>query len=243
MTEISLSELAVICATILLLTLFVFGLPSKRLPLPLRCIIGLAVTLLGLQILALSDEIQFGSSFDAITSAVEIFSHLVRWLLIIECLRSVDMPAFRIMGISSLASAVFTLAWAHILAPMAFATSTFAMVVIYVMLLLVVLLFVGSSITRIPTLSRPEAIAETNGYLEFAQRWGLSPRETELFILLMNGRKRQEICQECRLSEGTVKTHITNIYKKLNIHSKRELRQLYEQSAATRLSVGNGNSA
>jgi DNA-binding CsgD family transcriptional regulator len=239
MTEISLVELAVICATILLLTFFVFGLPSKRLSLPLRCVIGFAAILLGLQILALSDEIQFGSSFDSITSAVEIFSHLVRWMIIIECLRSIDMPAFRVTGISNTASASLTLVWTHIFSPMAFATSTFVMIVIYILLLFVVLLFVGSSVTREPPTPVPEAVSETSGYLGFAQRWGLSPRETELFILLMQGCKRLDICKECSLSEGTVKTHITNIYKKLNIHSKRELHQIYEQTVTLRHQADN----
>jgi DNA-binding CsgD family transcriptional regulator len=229
MTELSIVELVIICVTILLLTFLVFDLLRNRLSLPLRCIIGFATVLGGLQILALSNDLQFGSSFDSVTSAVEIFSHLVRWMIIIECVRSIDMPPYRVVGISNAASAALSLFWAHILAPLAFATNTFVMIIVYVLLVVVILLFVMTSGSRKISVWTTGTDDEQDRFFAFARRWDLSPRETEIFSLLMLGKKRAEIEKECHLSEGTVKTHISNIYKKLDVHSKQEMRQLYEK--------------
>jgi DNA-binding CsgD family transcriptional regulator len=229
MTELSIGELAIICATILLLTFLVFDLLRNRLSLPLRCIIGFAAILGGLQILALSNDLQFGNSFDSVTSAVEIFSHLVRWMIIIECVRSIDMPPYRVVGISNATSAALSLFWAHLLAPLAFATNTFVMVIVYVLLVVVILLFVMTSGSRKTSVWSTASDDEQARFAAFAHRWDLSPRETEIFSLLMLGKKRAEIEGDLHLSEGTIKTHISNIYKKLDVHSKYEMRQLYER--------------
>ena len=51
----------------------------------------------------------------------------------------------------------------------------------------------------------------------------LTERENEIVDLLLNGRTYKMIAEELYLSENTVKTHIKNIYSKLNIKSKSEL--------------------
>lgn len=51
----------------------------------------------------------------------------------------------------------------------------------------------------------------------------LTERENEIVNLLMNGRTYKMVAEELYLSENTVKTHIKNIYSKLNIKSKSEL--------------------
>ena len=56
-----------------------------------------------------------------------------------------------------------------------------------------------------------------------AQEYALSAREGEVLVLLVKGETRQIMCRELHLSEGTVKTHLTHIYKKLGIHTQSEL--------------------
>lgn len=51
----------------------------------------------------------------------------------------------------------------------------------------------------------------------------LTDRETQVAELLLKGRTYKMIAEELYLSENTVKTHIKNIYSKLNIQSKTEL--------------------
>ncbi|MGD8625087.1 MAG: response regulator transcription factor [Anaerolineae bacterium] len=52
----------------------------------------------------------------------------------------------------------------------------------------------------------------------------LTPREKEVFALASEGLKNAEIAAELYLSEKTIKTHLRNIYNKLNLASKAELR-------------------
>ena len=52
----------------------------------------------------------------------------------------------------------------------------------------------------------------------------LTPREREVFFLASRGLRNAEIAEELYLSEKTIKTHLRNIYNKLNLTSKAELR-------------------
>lgn len=61
-----------------------------------------------------------------------------------------------------------------------------------------------------------------------AREHGLSNRETEIFLLLAQGRSRPYIRDALYLSKNTVATHIRHIYEKLGIHSQQELIDLVE---------------
>ncbi|CAN5514344.1 response regulator transcription factor [soil metagenome] len=50
----------------------------------------------------------------------------------------------------------------------------------------------------------------------------LSKRETEILKLIMDGKKRNEIADELFIELETVKTHIKNIYSKLDVNSRSE---------------------
>jgi DNA-binding CsgD family transcriptional regulator len=51
----------------------------------------------------------------------------------------------------------------------------------------------------------------------------LSRRETEVLFLLAKGRNAAYIQERLYISEGTARTHMRHIYKKLNIHTQQEL--------------------
>lgn len=51
----------------------------------------------------------------------------------------------------------------------------------------------------------------------------LTKREGEIVNLLLTGRTYKMIAEELYLSENTIKTHIKNIYSKLNVKNKTEL--------------------
>lgn len=67
---------------------------------------------------------------------------------------------------------------------------------------------------------RCEAIANT--YL-------LSRRESEVMYYLARGYKSSHIQQQLYISEGTAKTHIRHIYRKLNVHSQQDLIHLIDE--------------
>ena len=55
----------------------------------------------------------------------------------------------------------------------------------------------------------------------------LTAREQEILKLLLTGRTRAMIAQELSLSENTVRNHISNMYRKLNITTKEELISMF----------------
>jgi DNA-binding CsgD family transcriptional regulator len=61
-------------------------------------------------------------------------------------------------------------------------------------------------------------------------RYNLSARQIEIAEFLAKGRNAQFIADYLFLSKATVKTHIANIYAKLNIHSHQELLDIIESS-------------
>lgn len=56
-----------------------------------------------------------------------------------------------------------------------------------------------------------------------AERFGLTPRETEVFYLVLRGRSRGHIAKELVVTEETVKSHIKGIYQKAGVHTKQDL--------------------
>ena len=61
---------------------------------------------------------------------------------------------------------------------------------------------------------------------ELRRRYMLTERETEIFMLLAEGRTNSEISQSLHIALGTTKTHVYNIYRKLGISSRAELAEL-----------------
>ena len=62
-----------------------------------------------------------------------------------------------------------------------------------------------------------------------ANRYMLSRRETEVLFLLAKGHNSAYIQEKLYISEGTAKTHIRHIYRKLDIHNQQQLMRIVEQ--------------
>lgn len=62
-----------------------------------------------------------------------------------------------------------------------------------------------------------------------ANTYLLSRRESEVMYYLVRGYKSSHIQQQLYISEGTAKTHIRHIYRKLNIHSQQDLIHLIDE--------------
>lgn len=56
-----------------------------------------------------------------------------------------------------------------------------------------------------------------------ARERGLSPREEEVLLLLAQHKTVGSIERELFIANGTAKTHIRHIYRKLDVHSRDEL--------------------
>ena len=56
-----------------------------------------------------------------------------------------------------------------------------------------------------------------------AEEFGLSRRETEVLVLLMQGYDTNAVAEKLFLSPHTVKSHTYHIYQKAGVNSRREL--------------------
>ena len=63
---------------------------------------------------------------------------------------------------------------------------------------------------------------------QVADTYLLSRRETDVLYLLAKGRNVSYIKEKLYISEGTAKTHVHHVYKKLNVHSQQELMALID---------------
>lgn len=64
-----------------------------------------------------------------------------------------------------------------------------------------------------------------------ARRCDLTPREREILILLAQNYRAPYIAEHLVVSPSTVKTHMRNLYSKLNVHSQAELLLLLDQES------------
>lgn len=62
-----------------------------------------------------------------------------------------------------------------------------------------------------------------------AINYQLTDREKEMVSLVARGKTNAEIARETFISEGTVKVHLHHIYRKLGVHTRKELRSLIEE--------------
>lgn len=53
--------------------------------------------------------------------------------------------------------------------------------------------------------------------------YALTQRESEVLILLAQGKTVKGIGSDMFIAEGTVKAHIQHIYQKMDVHSRAEL--------------------
>ncbi len=68
-------------------------------------------------------------------------------------------------------------------------------------------------------------------------RYGLTPREEEVFGLLAKGRNAEFIQNALVISNHTVKTHIYNIYRKMDVHSLQDLLDVLDAEEAVQAQI------
>ena len=71
--------------------------------------------------------------------------------------------------------------------------------------------------------------------VNLTERFGITEREQEILRLLADGLSNQEIAKQLFISVNTVKTHIKNIYAKLEVNNRLQLFNLmkYRDSNAS----------
>ena len=83
----------------------------------------------------------------------------------------------------------------------------------------------AQELTGVLTSSRDIDIGRAAGLempREFRRNDGLSPREREVYELLIQGRTNGDIAKTLFISESTAKVHVRHIYEKLGVHTRAE---------------------
>lgn len=71
-----------------------------------------------------------------------------------------------------------------------------------------------------------------------SERFGLTPRESEVLPLLLQGRTISRIQETLFISAGTVSTHIRHIYQKTGVSNRQELMDMVERDYASQGQLG-----
>jgi DNA-binding CsgD family transcriptional regulator len=85
-----------------------------------------------------------------------------------------------------------------------------------------------------PKLERPSpALIEASGQERSratCEAMGLSPREIEVALLALGGKRNKEIAEALFVSENTVKTHLARIFAKAGVKARSELFAIFAKS-------------
>jgi len=74
--------------------------------------------------------------------------------------------------------------------------------------------------TQQETRTEPEQDAGGNGHVGIRLRYGLTSREAQVAILLIQGRSNSAIAEQLQISPHTARHHTQHILSKLGVHSR-----------------------
>ncbi len=170
--------------------------------------------------LAPSSQGVVSAAAEVFITAVEALAHALFWTLAVTAIRLKGASPFRVVGLAAGFYDVVSIVWVAGFFSLGVVNNAIILLVALVLVALVIWLVDRSGGEDRPA-TPPELVVDRRS--EIAERAGLSPRETEVFMMLAQGRSRAFISEELVLSEGTVKTHISHIYTKLNVHGRQEM--------------------
>lgn len=90
----------------------------------------------------------------------------------------------------------------------------------------------GKRIEKDPRSARNEEFERD--IARFSQSYNLTPKEQTILTLLAKGKRANQISEELFVSVNTVRTHIRNVYNKLDVHSYQDLMKRLEEEQVTK---------
>lgn len=228
-------------AVLLLLFTYFAVIKMENLPAHLRFQPPFLIVILTLCVsLILSGEPDANPAvIDTLMRLNDSFSHLLFWALVAVLLNVTYIPSYRAIGAATGLYAAGPVIWVLFLGNTGAVGNLIVVVVIYILSLATMLFGWGrrdKGKTRDATRAEAEVRQVGEGSYaalmtraieercaEVSDAYGLSPRETEILNLLVQGRTRAYIQEELVLAENTVKTHIAHIYTKLGVKDRKEM--------------------
>lgn len=92
----------------------------------------------------------------------------------------------------------------------------------------------GKRIEKDPRSTRNEEFERD--IARFSESYNLTPKEQTILMLLAKGKRANQISEELFVSVNTVRTHIRNVYNKLDVHSYQDLMKKLEEEQVTKSS-------
>ncbi|WP_101721859.1 response regulator transcription factor [Eggerthella timonensis] len=176
---------------------------------------------------------------DSIVQLNDPFAHLLFWAAVAAGCTLLPLSENRIVGIAGLAYAAASVGWMLFLRGSAVVETAVILVVVALVMNRSWLASLahgrGKGAQPANDASDAEAALDAAGRLtqsivdrcqEVAAAYALSPRETEVFTLLAQGRTCSVVQDELVLAESTVKTHMSHIYAKLGVSGRQEMMDL-----------------
>lgn len=149
----------------------------------------------------------------------EMFGQVLYWAAVVSACWLARDRMMAVMGIVMAVFSAVSIFWIVLLSQASQVVSLAVTVAAYGLSLASLRL-----LPYISTMKQSErAVLSDERLAEIARDRGLSPRETDVFMLLARGRSRSVIQAELSISEGTVKTHTSRIYQKFGVEGKQEL--------------------
>jgi DNA-binding CsgD family transcriptional regulator len=163
---------------------------------------------------------------------LERYGHAFYPIVAAVAIRELRMPAYRVLGSVAASSFILGLFWMLFLEERLREVQIVILLLIYLSMIVMLLFSQDGDRT---SATHPEGTPEkpsdsmSRGHLEaVASSYHLTARETEVFFLLARGRSSLHIQKALTLADGTVRTHVKNIYRKMGIHSRQQLMDIAE---------------
>lgn len=183
---------------------------------------------------------------DTAVLSVEFFSHVFAWVTVVSAVQKLAVPPLRLIGAANLFHAGVWFLWELLGSFSALYSNIALSVVCYILIAITAL--TASTINGFHLRNRAPTMKNTNqllldGELPFARGvsssdivsglksrcgalgkyYGLTTREIDVLVLIAQGRSHTRIEEELTLSVSTIKTHISNIFSKMKVHSRQEI--------------------
>jgi len=172
-----------------------------------------------------------------VSQLAELYGHTFTLCVILFAIRTLRIPALRTMGLNLVVYTLFELGLQRYVVSSDSAGLVAVLLCFFAVfagLIGVLCYFNGGSASAKSGLVLDEsgptkserATDEVPGVdcrRALAMRHGLSGRETDVFLMLAQGRSRKFICDELFIADGTASTYIGRVYEKFGVHSKQEL--------------------
>ena len=217
-----------VCAAMVVLSYLTL---TKRMKTPLnkRFVPAFLVVIFAFFVTGFSGSFQgfVAAGAEVFVTATELLAHALFWVIVVTAIRLKGVSPFRVVGLSTGFYDILSIAWVAFFFSLGVVNSAIILVVAFVLVL--VLIWLIDRNEDAGAVVPPNMMVDRRA--ELAQNHSLSPRETEVFMMLAQGRSRSYISEDLVLSEGTIKTHISHIYTKLGVENRQQMFDLLLQES------------